>query len=422
MIHPEIKEIEKVDLLNHEKIILKNGLPLYLVQAGKQALVKVDVVFDAGNVRSKDPVLPGAVNALLNDGSRRFSSSDIADMIDGKGAFYVPDIQKDFSQTSMYLLSKFSGDLMALYVEMLNESTFPEEEVEMFKRNMKQRFLVEHEKVNVQSYQAFNNALFGEDSSYADLTKAENYDTLNRNEIIDFYTQKVQYKPKCIIVSGMADDASLAEICNRFEQYELEKVADNEKIIAYGDVASTKEWIKIPGNNNQQVSMRLGRPTVSNDHPDYWGLSLLSTILGGYFGSRLNKVIREEKGLTYGIHSSINKLKEASFLSIHAELNAANWEEAYSSVLDVFNDLKENPIPAQELNMVRKYIKGSLLQSIDGAFSYSTYLRNAIVYDMDINRVNEYIHFLDNVDSIELMNLAEQYLQENSFYKIVAGV
>lgn len=422
MIHPEIKEIEHVDLLKHEKIILKNGLPLYLVQAGKQALVKVDVLFDAGNVRSEDPVLPGAVNALLNDGCKGYSSSKIADLIDGKGAFYVPDIQKDYSQTSMYLLSKFSGDLMALYVEMINGSTFPEEEVELFKRNMKQRFLVENKKVNVQSYQAFNNALFGKNSSYADLTKAENYETLNRNSIVNFYKHKVQYKPKFIIVSGMTDDRSLKDICAQFEQFEQEKVSKNEELIAYGDVASTKDWIKIAGNNNQQVSMRLGRPTVSSDHPDYWGLSLLSTILGGYFGSRLNKVIREEKGLTYGIHSHITKLKEASFLSIHAELNAANWEEAYQSVLDVFDDLKNKPIPQQELDMVRKYIKGNLLQSIDGAFAFSGYLKNTILFDMSINRVNTYIQYLNNVKPEELMRLAKQYLLENSFYKIVAGV
>lgn len=422
MIHPEIKEIEHVDLLKHEKIILKNGLPLYLIKAGKQELIKVDVLFDAGNVRSKDPVLPGAVNSMLNDGCKEYNSSQIADIIDGKGAFYVPDIQKDFSQTSLYLLTKFTKDLLGLYADMLNDSIFPEEELEIFKLNMKQRYLVEHEKVNVQSHQAFINALFGKDSSYADLVNANSYDTLHRNSLLDFYGERVQNKPKGIIVSGMVDDAALDEISKQFEQFELGNDVKNDDLIVYGDVASRGEWITIPGNNKQQVSMRIGRPTVAPNHPDYWGLSLLSTILGGYFGSRLNKVIREEKGLTYGIHSHISILKEASFLSIHAELNASNWEEAYTSVLEVFDDLKKNPISAQELNMVRKYIKGSLLQSLDGAFAFSTYLRNTLIYDLDQNRVNQYINYLDNVDSAEIMRLADQYLQEKSFYKIVAGV
>ena len=133
MIHPEIKEIQHIDLIKHQKIELKNGLPLFVINAGKQPLVKVDVLFDAGSSHNPNPVLPAATNALLNDGSRRYTAGEIAEIIDGKGAFYVPDIQKDFSQTSLYLLSKFTKDLLPMYLEMLNESVFPEDEIAMYK-------------------------------------------------------------------------------------------------------------------------------------------------------------------------------------------------------------------------------------------------------------------------------------------------
>jgi predicted Zn-dependent peptidase len=422
MIQPEIKEIEQIELLKHHKIELRNGLPLYYINAGKQPLVKVDVLFDAGNSQAQDPVLPAAVNALLDDGCRRYNSGEIASIIDGKGAFYVPSIQKDFAQTSLYLLNKFSKDLLPLYVEMINESVFPEEEVLMYQRNMKQRFLVEHGKVNVQSHQAFVNALFGENSIYSDLSSAASYDQLNRDSILQFYENRVERMPSGIIVSGLVDDALLNDICSEFEQFEWEEPVNNNPLIVYGESAARDQWVRIQGKENQQVSMRIGRPTVNAKHPDYWGLSLLSTVLGGYFGSRLNKVIREEKGLTYGIHSHITNLAHANFLSIHAELNASNWEEAYQSVIEIFDDLKNKPIPQEEMDMVRKYIKGSLLQSIDGALAYSSYLRNTLVFDLEVNRVNEYIHFLDSVQANELMRLAKYYLNEKSFYKIVAGV
>lgn len=423
MMHPEIKEITHIDLLDYEKIVLKNGLPVYLINAGSQPLLKIDVLFNAGNVYSTDPVVPAAVNALLNDGTSHHNSSEIADIIDGKGAFYVPDIQKDFSQTSLYLLSRFSSDLLPLYSEMINGSIFPDEEIALYQQNMKQRFKVEHKKVNVQSHQAFINAIFGKDSRYADLVEESSFDSVKRDDLVRFYEQNVKQRTAGIIISGMVDDHSFKEVCKNFENFELEKADDHSaERVVFGDVASTNEWIEIPGKNNQQVSMRIGRPTVAKDHPDYWGLSLLSTILGGYFGSRLNKVIREEKGLTYGIHSHITKLKKANYLSIHAELNASNWKEAYSSVLEVFDDLKTNPVSDMELEMVRKYIKGRLLHSVDGAFSFSNYIRNSIAYGLDDNRINAYLHFLDNTDSAEIMRLAKQYLQENSFYKIVAGV
>ena len=157
---PIIKEIEEVALLDHQMVELKNGLKIYFINAGTQDIVKVDVLFDGGNAYSKSPVIPGSVNALMNDGSSKHTSSQIADTIDGLGAFYVPDVQNDYSQTSLYFLAKFSSQLLPLYSEMLNDSIFPEEEIEMYKRNMKQRFVVEHKKVNVQSSQAFSNTLF----------------------------------------------------------------------------------------------------------------------------------------------------------------------------------------------------------------------------------------------------------------------
>jgi predicted Zn-dependent peptidase len=422
MIHPEIKEIEHIDLLKHEKIILNNGLPLYVIKGGKQPLLKVDVLFDAGKAQSKNPILPAAVNAMLNDGCRRYSSKEIAQIIDGKGAFYVPNIQKDFAQTSIYLLSKFAQDLLPLYMEMINESIFPEEEVLLYKNNMKQRFLVEQGKVNVQSNKAFVNALFGKNSIYADNTSPQDYDDLLRDEIVAFYEKRVENRPTGVIVSGLVDDKSLKELVDQFGDFDRADGVERQKQIVYGAAEDKENWIIIPGNNNQQVSMRIGIASVAPDHPDYWGLSLLSTVLGGYFGSRLNKVIREEKGLTYGIHSQITTLKKASFLSIHAELNAANWKEAYEAVLVIFEELKSTPISQRELDMVRRYIKGNLLQSVDGAFAFSSYLKNSIVFGLDQNRINQYISFLDSLRADQLMQLATQYLNEKSFYKIVAGV
>lgn len=422
MIQPNIKEIESVDLLPYDKIVLSNGLPVYFINAGQQALIKIDVIFDAGNAFSMNPILPGAVNSLLNDGTEKYSSAHIAEMIDGKGAFYVPDLQKDFSQISLYLLNSFAKELLPLLTDMITHSVFPQEEVDMYKRNMKQRFLVEFEKVNVQSYQAFNNALFGNDSNYADNTKAEDFEKLQRDSIIEFYDERVKKSLNYIIVSGLIDDDVKREVISNFSTIEIDRKKGSNNLIVYGDIAEKNDWIKIPGVDNNQVSLRIGTPTVVAGHKDYWGISLLTTIVGGYFGSRLNKVLREEKGLTYGVHGHLTNLKHAGFISIHTELNASNWEEAYSAIIDVFNDVKSNSINDSELEMVRRYIKGSLLQSLDGAFSYSSYLRNSLVYSLDENRVNHFINYLDKVEPKDLVRLAEQYLNEKDFYKIVAGV
>ena len=418
---PAINDIEKVVFLPVEEIDLPNGIRLYLINAGDQPVCKIDVVFDAGTAHYSNRVLPSAVNALLNDGTTKHSAGQLADLIDGKGAFFMAGCQMDFAKTTLFSLSRFAKDVLPVFIEMLNNSVFPEKEVELYKATMKQQFLIKSERVNVQSNQALLNALFGKDGAYGDPTSLSDYDKLNRDQIIDFYQARVQHAPRLVIASGKMNNNLKELIIQSFGSLKTHSPKGSDPKI-FGTTSKPEEWIKISGKNTNQVSMRLGKIGLPPEHPDYWGLSLLSTILGGYFGSRLNKVLREEKGLTYGVHSYITHLKNSSFLSIHSELNRDNWEEAYAETLTVFNDLKTTLVAKEELEMVVRYIKGSLLQSFDGPFAQSNYLLTSLMFGVDKYRAHRYFDYLDQVKPEQIKALAQNYLDENSFYKIVAGV
>ena len=418
---PTINDIDKVVFLPIEEIKLPNGIKLYLINAGDQPVCKIDVVFDAGIAHYTNRVLPSAVNALLNDGTTNHSAGQLADLIDGKGAFFMAGCQMDFAKTTLFSLSRFAKDVLPVFIEMINDSVFPEKELELYKATMKQQFLIQSERVNVQSIQALLNALYGKDGAYGDPTSVSDYDKLIRDQIIEFYRSRIQNAPMMIIASGKIDNDLKDLIIDSFGGLKTHST-EGEVPQIFGSVSKPKEWIKIPGKNTNQVSMRLGRIGLPKEHPDYWALSLLSTILGGYFGSRLNKILREEKGLTYGVHSYITHLKESSFLSIHSELNRDNWEEAYAETVSVFNDLKTTLVSKEELEMVVRYIKGSLLQSFDGPFAQSNYLLTSLMLGLDKNRAHLYFEYLDMVKPEEIKLAAQNYLDENSFYKIVAGV
>lgn len=418
---PTIKEIDKVVFLPIEEIELPNGIKLYMIDAGNQPVIKIDAIFDAGTAHYTNRVLPAAVNALLDDGTSGHSAGQLADLIDGKGAFFMAGCQMDYAKTTLFTLSRFAKDVIPTFIEMINDSVFPDEEVALYKARMKQQFLIQNERVNVQSNQALLNAMFGKDGAYGDPTSVSDYDKLTRNQIIEFYHGKIQQAPTMIIASGKMDNDLKALIISSFGELNIHSPKGSNPQI-FGTASKSEEWIKIPMKNTNQVSMRLGKKSFPQKHPDYWGLSLLSTILGGYFGSRLNKVLREEKGLTYGVHSYFTHLKDCSFLSIHSELNRDNWEEAYAETLVVFNDLKTTLIEKEELEMVVRYIKGSLLQSFDGAFAQSNYLLNSLTLGLDKNRAHHYFDYLDHVEPEKIKAIAQNYLDENSFYKIVAGV
>jgi predicted Zn-dependent peptidase len=286
---------------------------------------------------------------------------------------------------------------------------------------MKQQFLIQREQVNVISNQALLNSMYGTNGAYGDPTSFEDFETLSRDKLIGFYKSNIQHAPQMIFASGKIGKELKNLIIHTFGNLKINKVLTTEPEII-GKVALTDDLIEIPMKNTNQVSMRFGKITMPADQTGFWNLSILTTILGGYFGSRLNKILREEKGLTYGVHAYITRLKYSAYLNIHSELNRDNRDEAYEATLSVFNDLKSDPIKNEELEMVVRYIKGNLLQSVDGAFAQSNYLLTSKTLGLDQNRAHRYFDFLNHVSPEEIMQTAQNYLKENSFYKIIAGV
>lgn len=417
----KINKIEKVKLLDEEEVLLPNGLPLYFLEAGDQPVMRIEIVFDAGTSCYPNRVLPSATAALLNDGTSRHSASQLADIIDGKGAYFFASSGADATRVYFFTLTRFAEDLIPRLLEMVNDSVFPDKEVELYRDRMKQQFLIQRQRVNVRSHQEMLNALFGRDGAYGDPTVEEDFDKLSREDIRRFYRDGLKNKPSFVVISGKIGKSVKDFLIRTFGRWQTKK-SSLSRLPFMGTVSPPGKPIEIPAEDTSQVSLRLARIAPHYTDPGYWEVSLLSTLLGGYFGSRLNKVLREEKGLTYGVHSSLTLQKECTFFAIHSELNRENRVEAYSAMLGVFEELKSKEIEREELNMVVQYIKGNLLQDMDGPFEQSNQLAVAKILGMERERVHHFFDFLDQVTPGQIRQTAQNFLDETSFYKVVAGV
>src|SRR5690625_7723704 len=115
----------------------------------------------------------------------------------------------------------------------------------------------------------------------------------------------------------------------------------------------------------------MGKKIVKRDHPDYPSVHFLNTLVGGFFGSRLMQNIREKKGLTYNIFSDLEPMKYGAFFMIGTVLKNQNIEEVISLIRYEICGLEEEKISVEETRMVRIFIKGELLSSLDVIFSKS---------------------------------------------------
>jgi predicted Zn-dependent peptidase len=170
-----------------------------------------------------------------------------------------------------------------------------------------------------------------------------------------------------------------------------------------------------------QSAIRLGKVTINRDHPDYHNLNIVNTILGGYFGSRLMKNIREDKGYTYGINSVLVSLKNAGYFVILSEVGSNVAKEALSDINIEIKKLREEIISQEELDLVKNYMLGDILRSFDGAFEIASSFKQIIELGLDLSYYQKEIDAIRSIRPQDVKDIANKYLHEDTLVRTVAG-
>jgi len=170
-----------------------------------------------------------------------------------------------------------------------------------------------------------------------------------------------------------------------------------------------------------QSAIRIGAPSINKRHEDYQGLKVLNVILGGYFGSRLMKNIREEKGYTYGINSSVVSLNLTGLISISTEVSNKFTRCAIDEIYKEIRRLQSEPVDKEELSVVRNYMLGELVRMFDGPFASAESFRSAWEYGLDNSYYKRFADRIQSIEPDELKALAQKYYNTDDLYEVTAG-
>ena len=179
--------------------------------------------------------------------------------------------------------------------------------------------------------------------------------------------------------------------------------------------------MKVSLPNSLQSGIRVGRRLFSRRHPDFNGVFVLNTILGGYFGSRLMTNIREKKGFTYNIYSTADAMLHDGCLYIATEVNADKAAATLRAIFSEMKKLREKPVSDDELDMVRNYLLGMLLNGLDGPMNISDVVRNLLVEGLPLSAFDELVQAVRSIRPEDIQALAQQYLQPEDFWVVRVG-
>ncbi|MCX8491210.1 MAG: insulinase family protein [Cyclobacteriaceae bacterium] len=178
---------------------------------------------------------------------------------------------------------------------------------------------------------------------------------------------------------------------------------------------------KIIKDKSLQSAIKIGKKTINRNHADYPGLLLANHILGGYFGSRLMKNIREEKGLTYGIHSSVNSYLNSGVFSISTETNKDKSEQAISEIEKEVKKLLTVRVEKAELETAKNHFLGNLQLEISNPFAVTEKLKNIRLNKLATFYYQDLYKAINATTDKELLRITNEHLIPTSFYFVLVG-
>jgi predicted Zn-dependent peptidase len=418
-IAPPIKDAIDFDIILKpcSRFSLSNGVPVYYINDGAEEVAMIDFVFDAGNNYEKKNAIAAAVNHLLKNGTTKKNAFEITECFEYYGAYLSRKSSNETASITLHCLSKYLKELLPHVRELITEAIFPENELEIFKQNNIQRLSVNLQKCDFVANRLIDQYLYGPDHPYGRVSTKQDIAELTRDELIEFYKQ-YYVRSKCHIFAA-------GKLPSNFEQLIETHFGDltlNETIQpvlhTLKSAEERKHFLQIDPNG-VQGAIRIGRPFPNRRHPDFQKAVVLNVLFGGYFGSRLMGNIREDKGYTYGIHSYLeNHIEESSWV-ISTEAGKEVCEATTVEVYKEMKELRDVPVNAEELLLVKNYMMGLNLGYIDGPFQIISRWKSLILNDLDENYFYDSIRVIKEVSAEELQALSNKYLVPEAFFELL---
>lgn len=419
---PPFTTINNIDFLKAKASVLDNGIIVNSLSGGSQEILKIDFIFKAGTWFQKKPLIAKATNQLMKEGTKSYSSFEIAEGIDQYGAFLETEISYDTATITLYTLSKHLQKVLPYVYEVILHPQFSEKEFNTYRDNALEKFKVNQEKVSFVARQEFINFIFDK-NPYGLVANLIGFENLSLEGIKQFHHDYYNLSNCEIIISGKVNEQVIPTLNDFFGKEEIVKSPTiNSNTGSKSDQPASKgNNIFIEKPDALQSAIRIGCIFPNKTHQDYFSLQILNTVLGGYFGSRLMKNIREDKGYTYGIGSGIVSLYEAGYFFISTEVGSDVTSDALKEIYKEIEILKTEKVTQQELDLVKNYLLGQLLKSCDGPFNMASLFENVHFYGLDYSFYNDYIKTIKEITPEILIALANSYLKKSDLKEVIVG-
>jgi len=407
-----------------QKQKLSNGLAAWIVEDHKVPVAQVNLVALSGT--ANDP--PGKygvasfVAAMLEEGAGSRSALEIADAVDFLGADLGATTTSDVSAVRLHVPVARLADALPIMGDVALRPTFPRDELDRQRQQRLTSLLQGRDDPATIAAVAFSRVLYGKAHRYgtAQMGTAETIKTFTSDDLRAFYASAFRPDNATLLAVGDFNAATLVPLLEKtFGSWKPAGAAAPEKLPAVEPPARRQIYlIDKPGAPQSQI--RIGSIGVPRSTPDYFPITVMNTILGGSFTSRLNNNLREVHGYAYGAGSGFDMRLGAGPFFASAGVQTDKTAEALTEFFNELNGILK-PVPAEELARAKNYVSLRYPSGFEATGDISRRLEDALVYHLPDDYFAKYVQNIQAVTAADVQRVAQKYVQPERAAVVVVG-
>jgi predicted Zn-dependent peptidase len=403
---------------------LSNGLAVWIVEDHKVPVAQVNLVVFSGT--ADDP--PGKygvasfTSAMLEEGAGSRSALEIADAVDFLGADLNTATTPDLSAVRLHVPVARLAAALPIMADVALRPTFPRDELDRQRKQRLTSLLEGRDDPPTIAAVAFSRVLYGKGHRYGtpQMGTAETIKTFTSDDLRGFYTSAYRPENATLLAVGDFDAAAVLPLVEKaFGSWKAAGSGAAEKL-PVADAPSAVQVFLVDKPGAPQSQIRIGSIGVPRSTPDYFPITVMNTILGGSFTSRLNNNLREVHGYAYGAGSGFDMRGGAGPFAASAGVQTDKTSEALKEFFNELNGILK-PVPAEELARAKNYVSLRYPSSFETTGDISRRLEDALVYHLPDDYFSKYVQNIQAVGAADVQRVAQKYIQPGHVAVVVVG-
>ncbi|MEM6345114.1 MAG: pitrilysin family protein [Bacteroidota bacterium] len=417
---PIASPLKALHLPNFELIELNNGIPLYLLPYGKAEVLQLQWIFKAGSNFLAQAGLASYTLRNLQEGTQERTAIEIAQQLDQYGAWIGHDVGNEQVSIQLSTVTQQFSQVLDLFQEVVCQPLFPEAGFEQMKAQSHQNLITAAQKTSFQARRKFGHMLYGPEHPHGKHLGLEELAALQLENLIDFHKECLQPANSVLALCGRFDRD---QVINQLNQGIGSLPLGNAPHLTDRSAMEPKNlidtyYIKRPG---PQSTVRTGYLSLGKEHEDYVGMRILVTLLGGFYGSRLMKSIREDKGYTYGVYAALAGRSKVGQLVIQTDVGNQYVKDTVKLIAEAMKRLQNEAPTQSELELVKNYMLGQSVNQRETAFQLGSILRYHIATGISFTEMDDRFEQVKAIEAAKIQELAQKWLKPEAMLSVICG-